>query len=75
LKTTASRHWRFWERWFERLCENTPVRLTFALKPCNNAGISHLRGTDRGEVQRLPPCLDDYVAGVDELLGALPAAA
>lgn len=25
-------------------------------------GMSHLRGTDRGEVQMLPPCLDDYVA-------------
>ena len=24
--------------------------------------MSHLRGTDRGEVQMLPPCLDDYVA-------------
>lgn len=23
--------------------------------------MSHLRGTDRGEVQMLPPCLDDYV--------------
>ncbi|WP_395734278.1 transposase [Prosthecobacter sp.] len=24
--------------------------------------MSHLRGTDRSEVQMLPPCLDDYVA-------------
>ena len=23
--------------------------------------MSHLRGTARGEVQMLPPCLDDYV--------------
>ena len=28
----------------------------------NKMGMSHLRGTDRGEVQMLPPCLDDYVA-------------